>query len=74
MTVRSEECGEILLLETPCPSVGPVVRNPPFLPHIMRTLTTSLRGSHGLSARRVQRTESSRPEGPPIRSWDLEGP
>ena len=37
-------------------------------------MTTSLRGSHGLSARRAQRTKSSRPEGPPTRSWGPDGP
>ena len=37
-------------------------------------LTTSLCGSHGLSARRARRTKSSWPEGPPTRSWGPEGP
>ena len=37
-------------------------------------MTTSLCGSHGLSARRARRTKSSWPEGPPIRSWGPEGP
>ena len=35
---------------------------------------THLRGSHGLSARRVRRTKSRRPEGPQTRSWGPEGP
>ena len=34
---------------------------------------THLRGSHGLSARRAQRTKSSRPEGPQARSWGPTG-
>ena len=34
----------------------------------------SQRGSHGLSARRAQRTKSSRPKGPPTRCWGPEGP
>ena len=33
----------------------------------------TLRRSHGLSARKVQRTKSSRPEGPPTRSWGPTG-
>ena len=37
-------------------------------------MTTSLRGSHGLSAWRARWTKSSRPEGPPNRSWGPEGP
>ena len=37
-------------------------------------MTTSLRGSPGLSARRARRTKSSWPEGPPTRSWGPEGP
>ena len=78
----------ILLLETPCPSVHWSVRILQFLPHLTRTLTmrtltmrtltltltTSLRGSHGLSVRRARRTKYSRPEGPPTRSWGQEGP
>ena len=34
----------------------------------------ALRGSHDLSARRARRTNSSRPEGPPTRSWSPTGP
>ena len=60
----------ILLLETPCSSV----RIPQFLPHLTRTLTPSLRGSHGLSARRARRTKSSPPEGQPNISWGPESP
>ena len=68
----------ILLLETPCSSVRPKR----FLPHLIFGWTyldfslsdTSLRGSHGLSARRARRTKSSRPEGPQTRSWGPEGP
>ena len=37
-------------------------------------LWTHLRGSHGLSARRAQRTKSRRPEGPQTRSWGSESP
>ena len=33
-----------------------------------------LRGSHGVSARRARRTKSSRPKGPPARSWGPLGP
>ena len=33
-----------------------------------------LRGSHGLSTRRAQRTKSSRPEGPQTKSWGPEDP
>ena len=60
----------ILLLETPCPFVRWFVGHV-FYPHLTRT---SLRGSHGLSARRARRTKSSRPEGPQTRSWGPEGP
>ena len=35
---------------------------------------TTVRGSHGLSARRARRTKSKRPEGPKTRSWGPEGP
>ena len=58
----SQQVLPTILLETPCSLVS---HN--FYPR--RTLTTSLRGSHGLSARRPQRTKPSRPEGAPTRSW-----
>ena len=41
---------------------------------LTHVLWTHLRGSHGLSARRANRTKSRRLEGPQIRSWGLEGP
>ena len=41
---------------------------------LTHVLWTHLRGSHGLSARRANRTKSRRLEGPQIRSWGPGGP
>ena len=56
----------ILLLETPCPSVGPLPHpRVQWINHFgSRDGRRRGRGSHGLSARRAWRTLSSRPEGP----------
>ena len=43
-------------------------------PKILAVFLTTVRRSHGLSARRARRTKSSRPEGPLTRSWGPEGP
>ena len=64
--------------ENPTPRIALFVR--PSVRPSQKKITSyianahTMRGSHGLSARRAPRTKSSRPEGPQTRSWDPEGP